>query len=156
MDLLWGPSPHPAPQGASTAAPTHRFVPHHHLLLLYLESTPSLIPGKVPVVGFGQSRARLSDCHLPMTAEPPRHHECPGRRVCHHARHRRWRRPDAAAEVAGGRGYPRALQQLECRFRHPPLCWQGAIHLPLPSPTPLPQWPPVAPPQTLGVQAAAS
>lgn len=107
MDLFWGPSPHPAHQGAFTAAP-HTDLGPTTTFCSYIWKSPrhTFTPVKVSIKEFGQSRARLSDCHLPMTAEPPRHHECAGRRVRHHARYRGWRRPDAAAEAAGSCGHP--------------------------------------------------
>lgn len=43
----------------------------------------------------------------------------------HHARSGRGRRPDHAAEAAGGQQLTRALQQLEPGLHHPPLRRQG-------------------------------
>ena len=104
--------PHPTLyQRASTASP-HIGASHHFRSL----------PGAAR--GWGQ--AGLSPSPPPHPTEPPRHHERPGRRMRHHARHGRRRRSDAAAEAAGSRGQPRALQQLERGLRHPPLRWQGA------------------------------
>lgn len=59
--------------------------------------------------------------------EPSWHHEHPGRCVCHHACRGWGGRSDAAPETPDANWQPRALQQLEPRLHHSPLCWEGVV-----------------------------
>lgn len=60
-----------------------------------------------------------------VTSESPRHHEHSGWRLCYHARCGWGSRPDPASEAPDADWNTRALQQLEPRVHHSPLCWKG-------------------------------